>query len=136
MLSPDELLTRCNEFRRAGEAEELEHLIAGRRSRSKECLVARNLNFECNVVYRVEGPLATAVPRGFIASHDPRLRAVAEALGLHRSDLLAFAPNVQDRFRNHMCYELPTDIISSALAFDRGRYPDELYDRTTVWTTV
>lgn len=49
VATPDEIKDFCNQVREAGGADILDELLPGVRMLSHSCLIAKNLNFDCEV---------------------------------------------------------------------------------------
>jgi hypothetical protein len=124
VLSPEALLERCNQIRVAGGADPLKELIPGMPASPNSCLIARNLNFSCEVrgaLITQGGPQRGVTVWGMF-SDDPRLPQIAETLGLNfvAADT---APQGYRRLSALTAYRgafimLPNELGESALAFD------------------
>jgi hypothetical protein len=128
VATPAEIFDFCNRVRELGGGELLEALIPGRPGYAGSCLIARNLNFSCDVARCDAEEWETSTGEGLRGQYqwsmyvDNRQTAVrvAEGMGLEWRLTREFSYPVYE-------IRLPLHIGNAAFAFDADRFSEEFY---------
>lgn len=137
MLSEQELLKVCNQVREAGGVHTLTELEPGMDGEPDQCLIAINLNFDCEIDGRhlVEEDVEYQGEKYLDTSPKPWVMVIDSKEALHN-----IAEKMQWRivtieesplYPEQKALLLPKELALSAEAFDSREYPDRLYLKNT-----